>query len=196
MGTGVAVASLVLGVGTAVDSREKARTNIRLQGKQQDKADVAEEVQRAEQEASLRESRRQEVREGRVRRAQLVAQSEGQGTSGSSGELGALSALAASIQGNLGFQSGQSLNRDSISGIRDDISGLQDDIVSNQTKQSNNAAVGALAGAAFQASGGFDSVFKAFKPGTPAPTSSGASVAPQSTSRVGIKGLGNTQLNF
>ena len=160
MGEYAAYAALVVGAGSAIDQREKSRSNLNRQDDIQDKEDAKEESRKVSEEAKLKEGRRRQVREGRVRRAQLVAQGTNQGSSGSSGELGALSALASNIQGNIGFQHGQSAGIKAISNLNQGISDIQGDIIKTQGSASNTAAVGALAGLAFQASGGFDSVFK------------------------------------
>lgn len=54
------------------------------------------------------ESRRQRIREERIRKAQILAASENTGTSGSSGQIGAIGALSTNIGGLIAQSSGQS----------------------------------------------------------------------------------------
>lgn len=58
-------------------------------------------VAQAEQAAQMNQSRRAQVREERVRRAQVLQSAQNTGVSQSSGELGATSALGSLIGGNL-----------------------------------------------------------------------------------------------
>lgn len=59
----------------------------------------ANKVQAAQQEVQSTDSRRQRVREARIRRAQIIAASENQGTTGSSGATGAVGALSSNLSG-------------------------------------------------------------------------------------------------
>ncbi len=54
------------------------------------------------------ENRRERVREERIRRARILAQSENTGTASSSGEIGAIGALSTNLAGLIGTSLGES----------------------------------------------------------------------------------------
>jgi hypothetical protein len=54
------------------------------------------------------ENRRERVREERIRRARILAQSENTGTSDSSGQIGAIGALSTNLAGMIGSSLGES----------------------------------------------------------------------------------------
>lgn len=59
----------------------------------------ANAIEGAQTENNAVESRRQRIRENRIRRAQMLAAAENTGTTGSSGQIGAVSALNANLGG-------------------------------------------------------------------------------------------------
>lgn len=67
----------------------------------------ATEVQTAQQRIQDRESRRQAIREERIRKAQILQQSETGGVTDSSGALGATGALGTNLGRAVGFQRSQ-----------------------------------------------------------------------------------------
>lgn len=67
----------------------------------------ANNVASAQQQSASAESRRQRIREQRVRRAQILAASENQGTASSSGEIGAIGALSTNLAGMIGSSLGE-----------------------------------------------------------------------------------------
>lgn len=68
----------------------------------------ARSIEGAQQQVVSGESRRQRIREERIRRAQIIAVSENQGTGGSSGATGAVGALSTNLSGLIGSSLGQS----------------------------------------------------------------------------------------
>lgn len=68
----------------------------------------ANAVQGAMQKTDSIESRRQRIREQRIRRAEIIAMSENSGTTGSSGQVGAIGALSTNLAGLIGSSLGQS----------------------------------------------------------------------------------------
>ena len=68
----------------------------------------ANAIQGAQQETASTESRRQRVREQRIRRAQIIAASENTGTTASSGQIGAVGALSTNLAGLIGTSLGES----------------------------------------------------------------------------------------
>jgi len=67
----------------------------------------ANAIQGAQQKTAGVESRRQKVREARVRRAQIIAASENAGTTSSSGQVGAVGALSTNLAGLVGSSLGE-----------------------------------------------------------------------------------------
>lgn len=100
--------SAVLGIfsGMAQASAAEAQANATRQAAEAQKE--ANNIEAAQQDVVSRESRRQRVREERVRRARIIAASENTGTTGSSGQIGAVGALSSNLGGVFAGSRGQS----------------------------------------------------------------------------------------
>ena len=92
--TVLAIASLVVAAGSAYVSYKQNQKSARFQRK-------AAATSAAEQRAQQQSMVRQQVRQERVRRAQIIQSSQSSGVTGSSGSLGAQSSLGSMIEGNL-----------------------------------------------------------------------------------------------
>lgn len=68
----------------------------------------ANAIEGAQNQVTSLNSRRQRVREERIRRSQIIAASENQGTTGSSGQIGAVSSLNTNLAGLIGTSLGES----------------------------------------------------------------------------------------
>lgn len=132
----IAALSLAVGVGGAVQARKQAKAGIELQEEQ-----IA--IQGASERVQLRESRRQQLREERVRRAQVLQAAENTGVGGSSGEATAISNLSTRVAGNLAFQTGQGEAANQITELGLDFAGTQEEAAKSQ-------AVGGLGFSVFQ----------------------------------------------
>lgn len=110
----------------------------------------AKEIQTAQQKTAGIESRRQRIREERIRRAQIIAASENQGTSASSGQVGAVGALSSNLAGLIGNSLGESKANAAVS------SKLQS--AADFTSQANT--IGAWTNTIQQGLGGFQSIFQ------------------------------------
>lgn len=106
-------------------------------------------IQSAQQKTAGAESRRQRIREQRIRRAQILASSENIGASGSSGELGAIGALSTNLSGLIGNSLGESKANTGVN--------RQNQNVANFTSQANT--IGAWTNTIQQGIGGFQSIF-------------------------------------
>lgn len=116
----------------------------------------ARAIEGAANQNSATDSRRQRVREARIRRAQIIAASENAGTSKSSGQVGAVGALSTNLAGMLGTSLGESA---AAQGINDKNQSAADFIGKANQAQANGAAIGAWTGAIQQGIGGFASIF-------------------------------------
>lgn len=96
MGVEIAIAAVTLGA-VAAGAYEQSRL---AKSAAKDRKEAGR-VAQAEQAAQLNQSRRAQIREERVRRAQVLQSAQNTGVSSSSGELGATSALGSLIGGNL-----------------------------------------------------------------------------------------------
>ena len=110
----------------------------------------ARNVQTAQQKTAGIESRRQRIREERIRRAQILAVSENQGTASSSGAVGAVGALSTNLAGLVGSSLGESKANEAVS------SRLQS--AADFTSQANS--IGAWTNTINAGLGGFQSIFK------------------------------------
>lgn len=153
--TVLAGASLALAAGGAYMNYQQQRAASRAQ------RDAAEEQRgiQSEQKAANAESaaaeRRQQVREARIRRAQILQSAENTGVAASTGELGALSSVSTQLNANVGANT-SSLNR---AGRISDMSQRAADANSRASQHSLNASVyqgfSNLGGSLFQMSGGW-----------------------------------------
>lgn len=109
----------------------------------------ARNIQGAQQQTASAESRRQRIREERIRRAQILAVSENQGTGASSGQVGAVGALSTNLAGLVGSSLGESRAN---AGVNRNLQRAAD-----FTSQANT--IGAWTGVAQTAIGGFQSIF-------------------------------------
>lgn len=107
---GVAVVALAVGVQQADEQKSAARRGLKIQERQSDIQEAAEKIQ-------LNQSRRQQLREERVRRAQILQRAEGAGVSGSSGVTTAISSISSRVGSNIAFQTGQGEAAEAISNL-------------------------------------------------------------------------------
>jgi hypothetical protein len=91
----LAIAALTVSAGAAYVSYEQGQ-------KAADRQKKANNVSQAEQRAQLATQRKQQVRQERIRRAQIISSASNTGTALSSGSLGATSAVGSLVEGNLG----------------------------------------------------------------------------------------------
>lgn len=109
----------------------------------------ANNIQGAQQENASVESRRQRIREQRVRRAQIIAASENQGTTASSGQVGAVGALSTNLAGLVGNSLGESRANAGVN--------RQSQRAADSTADAN--MIGAWTSTIQQGIGGFQSIF-------------------------------------
>ena len=156
MGTEVAIAALVLTAAStaySVDQQRKA-------GKaQQEGQDIAS----AQQKSVDLANKRQQLREERIRRAQIEQASANQGVGGSSGEAGAVSALGAQVGANVASINQGQMAAEGISGAMSKAAGA--------TQRAQVAqGVASLSGTVFSGAGGFNSIFSSGSGVNPPPS--------------------------
>lgn len=106
MGAEVAIAVAAIGAATTV----YATTEQQRQAKKSASAQKeASDISAAQQKNDEMNQRRQQIRQQRIRAAQIEQGAANQGVSDSSGELGSLSALSTNVSNNLATLSGKSL---------------------------------------------------------------------------------------
>ena len=105
MGVSAAVAVAVVGGASAQRQQKKAAS----------KEKEGRRIARAGEAAVESQNLRQQVREERVKRAQILAAAESSGVAGASSEAGSLSALKTSVGSNIAFARGQTLVADAVS---------------------------------------------------------------------------------
>lgn len=97
----IAGISAIVGLAGAVASADAAAKSAAAQKEEND-------ITLAQGKIQTLESRRQKVREERIRRARIIAASENTGTGSSSGAAGAVGALSTNLSGMVASASGQS----------------------------------------------------------------------------------------
>jgi flavin-dependent dehydrogenase len=97
----IAGISAIVGIAGAVASADAAAKSAAAQKEVKD-------ITLAQGKVQTLESRRQKLREERIRRARIIAASENTGTGSSSGASGSVAALSTNLQGMVASASGQS----------------------------------------------------------------------------------------
>lgn len=137
----IAAAAVTVAAGSAYASSQ-------AQGKAADAQKEASRIQSNEQQAQADQQRRQQVREERVKRAQIEQSSNNTGVSNSSGELGSLSVLGTQTGTNI-----SNIQRSTATATA--ISGQQQKAVDANTQAQNYSAIGSFAGSVFGATAGY-----------------------------------------
>lgn len=137
MGVEVAIAAVALAVTGAAAYEQQRQAKSAASSRKK-----AAAVSQAEQAAQQNQNRRQQVREERVRRAQVLQGAQNTGTQQSSGELGATSALGSLIGGNL---AGMQRQQNSVNAI----GALSQASADADVKGAGWAAIGSISGSVF-----------------------------------------------
>lgn len=163
----IAGASLALSAGGAYMSYQQQRQASKAQDRAAEEQRGIQGEQKAANAEAAAAERRQQVREARIRRAQILQSAENTGTAASSGEVGALSSLSTQLNTNLGTNA-SSLNR---AGRISNMSQRAADAGSQANQHMMNAGVyqglSNLGGSIFQASGGWGTLGSAMKSSNP-----------------------------
>lgn len=104
----IAGISAVVGIAGAMASADAAKQSTTAQKE-------AKDIQVAQGKVQTLESRRQKLREERIRRARIIATSENTGTGSSSGAIGSVGALQTNLSGMVASASGESKANNGIS---------------------------------------------------------------------------------
>ncbi len=101
----IAIVATAAGLaGSAYSSIQQNRAQKRAAGAQKDASDTSAAMQKNQE----MEARRKQIREQRIRAAQIEQSASNQGVVASSGELGSISALSTNVGSNLAAMSAQS----------------------------------------------------------------------------------------
>lgn len=135
-------------VGTLISADQQGRAASRARRETRE----GQRRQEAMQMASDAQSRRQRIREERVRRAQVMQRAETMGAGQSSGEFGAIGSATTQTQASFGFQGGQMLGSQAV--------GASSQRAANAAGSAQNwSAYGQMFQSQFSSMGGF-SAFK------------------------------------
>lgn len=149
-------------IGLAVSAAGTVASVSKQREAQQSQRQAAEEQRkvRAEQKAQLASEaaneRRQQIREERVRRAQVIQASENTGVAGSSGEMGAVGNLATQLGTNIGFNVGSIARANRISEASQNAADLLGSAQNSLTKANTWGSVSGLGMSIFSSAGGFN----------------------------------------
>ena len=163
----VAIAALAVTTASTVYSIEEQRKAGKAQQEGQD-------IATAQQKSVDLANKRQQLREERIRRAQIEQASANQGVGGSSGEAGAISALGAQVGANVA-----SINQGQVAA--EGISGAMSKAAGAGQRAQVAQGVASLSGTIFQASGGFGSIFGGESGINPPPATEQKQVSPIGT---------------
>ena len=152
----VAIAALAVTTASTVYSIEEQRKAGKAQQEGQD-------IATAQQKSVDLANKRQQLREERIRRAQIEQASANQGVGGSSGEAGAVSALGAQVGANVASINQGQMAAEGISGAMSKAAGA--------TQRAQVAqGIASLSGTVFSGAGGFNSIFSSGSGVNPPPS--------------------------
>jgi hypothetical protein len=163
MGPAVAVAALAVTATSAVMQHQQARRASRAQARAAEEAREQQRIGTAAEEIRGRQQRRQALREQRIRRARILAASQGAGVGGSAAESGAVGALGTLTGANLGALGSQMRGSQAIDASQQRQFGHQQSAASAQQRAQLWQGVGQLSGSVFQGTGGFPGLFDEFR---------------------------------
>lgn len=135
--TYVAIAAVAVAGASAYESSQQAKAAAK-------KEEEAGKVASAEQAAQQTAQTRAQIREERIRRAQILQSSENTGVTGSSGALGSTAALQTTVGSNLAAASRQVNSAKAITGLQQEAANLM-------TKSRETQAIGSFASSALGA---------------------------------------------
>ena len=159
MGTEIAIASLIVSMASTAYSISENRQAAKKQQEAQD-------ISTAQQKSVDLANRRKQIREERIRRAQIEQAAANQGAGGSSGEAGAISALGSQMGANIA-----SINQGQMAAAG--ISNAMSAAAGHGQKAQVAQGVASLSGTIFQGAGGFDSIFSSGSGVNPPPSGAG-----------------------
>lgn len=175
----LAGASLALAAGGAYMNYRQQRA---VSKAQEDASEEAKKIQ-DEQEAANTQAHiaevRQQVREARIRQAQILQSAENTGSSQSSGELGAIGSVGTQLRNNVGTNLGAMDRAGRITASNRRIADLQSSAAQYQMMGGIYGGLSNLGGSLFQQAGGWGTLKNAF------PSSSGNSGSLFSTGQLG-----------
>lgn len=148
MGTGLEIAAAA----SLAASAAATAYGVVESGKAADDQQEAQDIATAQQKSVDLANKRQQLREERIRRAQIEQASVNQGVGGSSGEAGAISALGVQAGTNIG-----AINQGQMAA--QGISNSMTSAAQSQQKAQIAGGVASLAGTIFSGSGGFETIF-------------------------------------
>lgn len=158
----VAIGALAIGTlsyVSQVKSNKEAQRNVSRANSENKKTQAEQKALNAQKAAN---ERRQQIREERVRRAQVEQSAENTGVAGSSGELGAVSGLTTQLGANIGTNLGQLQGVQNINNYSQAAADFSTAANRNQSDASSAASIFSLAGNVFQGAGGFSTLQTAY----------------------------------
>lgn len=105
------------------------------------------------------QERRQQIREERVKRAQILNQAAQTGAAGSSGEAGAVGGMATQLGANLGSNSGSVMRGQRITGFLQNQANFQTQAGNQQAKANMWGQASQIGGSMFGQAGGWNTLF-------------------------------------
>lgn len=162
LSTVVAAASLAVAVGSGVASYAQNRQSKRAQARAEEEQEAIRNEQLAANAGQRDAERRQQIREERIRRAQILQSASNTGTSGSAGEAGALGSLATQQATNIGMNQGAYMRGQRISAHSQAAADFMGDARTSAARGQMFGGISQLGTSIFQSAGGWGSVRNIF----------------------------------
>ena len=161
-GTIIAIAGLAVSAGAAYAQYENGKDAQRAQQQAADEQRKARGEEAAINAAKASQERRQQIRDERIRRGQIVNASANTGTSDSSGMAGALGSMSTQLGANMGFNQGMYMAGQRIGRHNQNAADFNANAQSAANRASMWGSVGGVGQSIFGAAGGWGTLGAAY----------------------------------
>lgn len=155
----IAAAALTVGVASAYQQRQSAKEQRRAMQQAAYEEKKVRAVSAAQNTFRQAQEQRQQIREERVRRAQIMQASENAGVSGSSGAMGAVGALSTNLNSNVGFNRSSAAAGQLITGFSQNAADYNTTASKWGFRAQTAGSISGLGMNIFQSAGGFGTLF-------------------------------------
>lgn len=161
----MAALSTLAWVGLAVAAGGTALSFVQQQRAQGQAKDAANEqrkagaIQSSQNSLAQAQEQRQQIREERIRRAQIMNQAEQSGASGSSGEIGATGALSTNLASNIGSNRSAIQAGQMITGFNQRAANFSTQAQTSMNRANMWNSISNVGSQVFDRSGGFKTIF-------------------------------------
>lgn len=151
----IALIGLAVSAGGLIAGQAQARNSRDMQRQAASEADKARAEESAQNTRTAAQERRQQIREERIKRAQIMNQAALTGTANSSGEVGALGGMSQELGSNMGMNQGSILRGQRIGGFLQNQADFMSEAQTYANRSGTYKQLGQLGSSLFANAGGW-----------------------------------------